>query len=215
MIFIHKKRKYKKGIASEKERKQFNTLFSSLELQANEKAQDFIKNLLISSDLRVEIKGDEIFANGAVCLFDFSFVTQRKDFVDKIKNFQGLNVLFFCHDLSDECQTVLAFFKGKIKIINGEIIFSLLKKQNYDFMEEKRTNPTFKQKIRAVFSKIFTKKRAFGSAILSAVLLLLSRFSFYPLYYKIYSAFLLVLSFLTFIFGKKQDLPKDDPLAFE
>ncbi len=215
MIFIHKKRKYKKGIASEKERKQFEYLFSSLELQPMEKAQDFIKNLLISNGLTVEIRENLIFANGAVCLIDFSKVTQRREFVEQIKNFHGQNVLFFCHTLSDECQTVLPFFEGKIKIINGEIIFSLLKKQNYALNEEKRTHPNFKQKISAVFSKIFTKKRAFGSAILSAVLLLLSRFSFYPLYYKIYSAILLVLSFFTFIFGKKQSLPKEDPLGFE
>jgi hypothetical protein len=69
--------------------------------------------------------------------------------------------------------------------------------------------------LKTITEKAFTKKRAFRYAVISATLLLFSKFTFYPTYYKICSATLLLLSILCLIFGKKDKKANLPELAFE
>jgi hypothetical protein len=93
--------------------------------------------------------------------------------------------------------------KDRVKIINGEGLFKLMNNVEFNKSSLIQSEQKARLNLKRLSEKTFTKKRAVRYAAISATLLLFSKFTFFPIYYKICSATLLFLSALCLIFGKK------------
>ena len=215
LVFLSKLKRQKKIILSKKRKKQFENMLFQLEVMPYEQTFDFLKKVLTQRGVLIEITNGQLFANGALCLFDFSHQTSRRDFCLAIKEYSHQKILFFCNQLSEDCASLIAYLNKNVKIINGEILFSLVSANDFAPLDEKTYFSNLKNNLRVIKAKIFTKKRALGFAFLSAILLLFSHFTFFPNYYKTCSVILIIFSAFCLIFGKNPTAIDSDPLAFE
>ena len=79
-----------------------------------------------------------------------------------------------------------------------------MKKVDFNEESQEKSSQIKKIKIKELLSRALTKKRALKYAVASATLLLFSKFTFYPVYYRITSAILILLSAICLFFGKKE-----------
>lgn len=215
ILLVYKLNKYKRYLTKQKEKKELENLLANLELMPDNEVIDLLFNFLSTYEIKVEKKENYLRNKNVVYLFNFEIQTSRGRFLHTIKPFIKNNIVFFCNKLSDECNPTLSALKKKVKIVNGELLFSLMKEANFSLPRQEEIKIDKKTVIMGKLNKILTKKRAITFAFLSATLLLFSSFTFYPLYYRICSLILLLLCAVCLIFGKKESIEKGNPLVFE
>ena len=203
MVFIHKRRKYNSLMLSEKEVKRLNDILFGLELNSDAQNLNFIFSLLKACKIDAKIVEGKLVYKNTLYLFNFSKQLSRGEFCNAIRGINQ-NIIFFCNTLSSEAEEVALLLKEKVKIINGEGLFSLMKKVDFNEESQEKSSQIKKIKIKELLSRALTKKRALKYAVASATLLLFSKFTFYPVYYRITSAILILLSAICLFFGKKE-----------
>ena len=214
IVFIHKRNKYNSLMLTKKQIKELESLMLSLELMADNEVEKLLIELLKAYEIDAQPFEGGLKFNNTVYLFNFSKQLTREGLCNKLK---GINekVIFFCNTLNADAEELLACIKDKVKIINGETLFKLMNNVEFNksalILAEQKTKPSLK----GITEKAFTKKRAVRYAVISATLLLFSRFTFFPGYYKICSATLLLLSAICLIFGKKEQKTNLPELAFK
>ena len=124
---------------------------------------------------------------------------------DVVKAFNKLDeehtvIYIFSTSVSGEVLEFTKRFNGKVKIIFGEKIYSLLKKHNALPPEKYRL--LFK-KSKFYFSNILKRKKAKRYASLGFCMAFFSFLVSFKLYYVIFACLFFTLSIITFIFGKK------------
>jgi hypothetical protein len=175
----------------------------SLEIMPDDKVTNLLTDLLKRYNVEVKLIDGKLKFNDTVYLFCFNKQLSRDALCSKLKGVSE-QIIFFCNSLSSEAEQLLSCMKERVQIINGEMLFKLMQKVDFNTSELILTEQKRKFNFKGLAEKAFTKKRAFRYAVISATLLLFSRFTFFPTYYKICSATLLFLSALCLLFGKKE-----------
>lgn len=203
IVFIHKRRKYNSLMLSQRELTQLENMLFELELATDEEAMQLLLDLLQALGIDAKITNGRLTYKNTCYLFNFSKELTRAQLCQQVKG-EKQKIIFFCNTLSKEAEELAGQIKERVQIINGELLFSLMKKaeinEDYSKILAKRT----KIKLKPLLERALTKKRAFRYAVLSATFLLFSKFTFYPTYYKIFSALLIILSAICLIFGKRE-----------
>ena len=201
IVFIHKKNKYDSIMLNQKEIHQLKSLMLTLELMPDNEVIALLVEFLMAYNVHVKMIDGKLKFNNTIYLFNFNKQLTREMLCNQLK---GINchVVFFCNSITNEAEELLSFLKDRVTIINGEGFFKLMNNVNFDTQALIQTKKS-KIDIKAITAKAFTKKRAFRYTAASATLLLFSKFTFFPTYYKICAAVLLLLSLLCMIFGKK------------
>lgn len=214
IVFIYKKNKYNSLMLTKRQVKELESLMLTLELMAENEVVQLLCELLKAYEIDAKITGDKLQFKQTVYLFNFNKQLTREMLCNQLR---GINeqVVFFCNTLTADAEELLLSFKNKIKIISGEMLFKLMNNVEFNLSKLISTEQKSNSNLKAITEKAFTKKRAFRYAVISATLLLFSKFTFYPTYYKICSATLLLLSILCLIFGKKDKKANLPELAFK
>lgn len=216
LVFFAKKKNINAKLLKIKNQKEKENLLLALEIMPIAQVLNFFNTLLLNAKISAVKEDEMLIFEQTACLFDFSCVTERKCFCNKIKKVSQPKILFFCNQLSKDCDQILAFIDKKIKVISGEEVYLLAQKFSADFPKIKySTKLKAKQRLKKLAIKIFTKKRALGFAFFCAILLLFSPFSFYPRYYKFCAIVMLFLCFVCLIFGKSEKTHNDSDNPFE
>lgn len=216
IVFIAKLRKRRAYLISQKDKKSLEILLANLEIMPDNEVIALLFNFLTFAGVKVEKRKNYLFSSDTVYLFNYEKNTSRGAFCNKIKEHKNKKIIFFCNSLSEEATALFLSLKNRVKVINGERLFALFKKYGYDFKQEEsqRITTTPFLRFKKFKEKVFTKKRALGFAFSSATLLLFSRWTFYPIYYRICALILISTAILCLIFGKKQTEDTESPLSF-
>ncbi len=203
IVFIHKRRKYNSLMLSEKELKRLEDILFRLELNSDRQNLNFIFSLLKAYKIDSKIIEGKLIYKNTLYLFNFNKQLSRGELCNAIRGIDQ-KIIFFCNTLSSEAEEIALLLKDRLKVINGEGLFSLMKKVDFNEENQEKTPQIKKIRNKELFSRALTKKRALKYAVASATLLLFSKFTFYPLYYRITSAILILLSAICLFFGKKE-----------
>ena len=215
IVFIAKVRKYKSYLLEKKDEKALKNMLISLEVMPDNEAIALLFDFLTKAGIECTYQENYLKSNQCYYLFDFNYCTPREKIATALKKYKNANLVYFCITLSEEAIGLCANFKNRLKIVTGERLFSLMKNYGFVFEENSQVKTPKFEKLKKACTKIFTKKRALGFALISATLLLFSSFVFYPLYYKVWSLVLIVLSVICLAFGKKEEPLAENPLTFD
>ena len=177
-----------------KEQKRLDFILSELELTDDNQLIALFIPVFRKSKIPFEIYDDRIETEKFAFFFDYSFLVERKVAVNAIKISEGKKAVLFCNTLSDDCAAFCEANKEKILIADKTVLPRL---EKYGLL---LPTPPGKQKskfipyVKKTIIKLATIKRARALAFSGAAILLFSRISFYPLWYKICGGTLLFIS---------------------
>lgn len=216
IVFIAKLRKRRTYLINQKDKKSLEILLANLEIMPDNEVIALLFDFLSFAKIKVEKRKNYLFSSDTVYLFNYEKSTSRSEFCKKIKEHKNKKIVFFCNNLSEEATALFLSLKNRVKVVNGERLFALFKKYGYNFKQEdaQTVKLSHLSRLKKFKEKVFTKKRAFGFAFSSATLLLFSRWTFYPIYYRICALVLIFTAILCLIFGKKQTEESESPLSF-
>ena len=215
IVFIAKVRKYKNYLLENKDKKALEKMVASLEIMPDNEVIALLFDILTKAKIECKIQNNYLKSENCYYLFDFSYCTPREKIANALKEHKNANLVFFCIKLSEEASLICSTFKSRLKIVTAEGLFCIMRKCNFSFEEQNQIKPPKFEKLKKACNKIFTKKRALVFALISATLLLFSSFVFYPLYYKVWSLVLIILSIVCLAFGKKEEPLAENLLTFD
>ncbi len=194
--------KYKRKICSKKEQKAIESLSEYLSLSKKTTIFSLFYNALKAKGYTVERKkgGFYICEKNTYLFLCFDFEPLKKSEIVKIFNLLNKNekALIFTNVLTTETKSFALRFDNRIIAIGIEGV--------YDFLKETSSLPSFpevqkKNKLKRLFTGLFTKKRATKFFLLGLTFLFLSLFSYVKIYYIIFGTVLMVLSIVSKSFG--------------
>lgn len=198
-----------------KEQKRLDFILSELELTDDNRLIALFLPLFRKSKIPFEIYDDRIETENFVFFFDYSFSTERKTVVNVIKKSDGKKAVLFCNTLSNDCAALCEANKERILIADKTVLLRLEKYGlNLPQPPEKQKSrfiPYVKQSI----ISLSTIKHARALAFSGAAILLFSRISFYPLWYRICGGTLLFISafFIAIRIAKRNSTVNDSVIS--
>ena len=172
LVYTVLSKNYSKKTSVLKEKSRLDFILSELELTSDNQLIAVFIPIFRKSKIPFEVYDDRIETKDAAFFFDYSFLVERKVAVNAIKISEGKKAVLFCN-------TVLPRLEKY-----GLLLPTPPGKQKRKFI------PYIKKTI----IKLATIKRARALAFSGAAILLFSRISFYPLWYKICGGTLLFIS---------------------
>lgn len=197
--FLFISRRHRKRYLSKKERERREALLLHLALEREERVRALLLTALCADEKEAHCEGDELSLDGERLVPRFTMQPVSADEVAALLRAHGeAPFTLVCNALSPEAEKLLASF-GR-KALRGDDVFELF--------ERTQTAPeklicgeiprrTAKQKWRSGFSKK-NARPFFASALL---LLVMSLFTFFPVYYLISGSLLLACAIAVRIFG--------------
>lgn len=165
------------------------------------KDKETLEKLRLHLALLPDKEIEELFLDtaeqNACFLFTLDPVTQD-DVGEKIKSKKGQSFKLYCNELTLEAQKLCNDFS--IQVMDIKKIFPLLKEQKRlpeKFLYGEKVKKTWKERIKFPFRK--SNGKAFFTV--GAMLLFLSLFSFFPVYYFIFGSILTLTSLIIRLFG--------------
>lgn len=217
-VFILIKRKKCVSYAlKSKDREKAETALSALCLFNENELNDFFCNLF--NKMQIEFT----YEKGIIVLkklnsevrycFSFSPVTEKEIIEIYKKSARGKGVIVCGKSFTEETLSLSKRFGGRIKLIDGDTLFSTMKR--FELFPPENEKLTFsKKKNHSLFSmRVFCKKNA-GKYLLYGILLeVFGMLSFYPVYYSIVGAAFIILSLTAFFFGPKNQTTDENPFT--
>lgn len=116
---------------------------------------------------------------------------------EKVPSDEPLSVRIFANELSPQAEELAATLS--LSVMKGEEIYRLLKKHNLLPPEREESKPSFKKRTAAFFRRATQKSRPFFTS--GILLLVMSLFTFYPIYYLVSGSVLLLTGLAIRLFG--------------
>lgn len=194
LVYTVLSKNYSKKTSVLKEKSRLDFILSELELTSDNQLIALFMPIFRKSKIPFEVYDDRIETKDAAFFFDYSFLVERKIAVNAIKISEGKKAVLFCNTLSDNCAAFCEANKGKILIADKTVLPRLEKYGLILPTPPEKQKSKFIPYVKKTIIKLATIKRARALAFSGAAILLFSRISFYPLWYKISGGTLLFIS---------------------
>jgi len=216
IIFHFDYGKHKRLFLKKSEQKKLNNFLFQLEIMPDNEAIALLMQIFGKANINARANKNYIILESYNCFFDFSFELKREAICNTIKKSKDKKILFFCSNVSTECESILTTFKQRIKIIDGKMLYLILQKYqiNFNFDTQNQTPNVFLM-IFKVLKNNFTKKRAVSFMLIGITLLLFSKFTFFPKYYLLSSLFCFITALTCLIFGKHESIIESEIFSLE
>ena len=199
MVFLLIYTRHRKRALSKKEREKRDALLLHLALERDERVQDALVTALSADGKEAHADGDEISADGETLVPLFTMQPVNADEIARqIRKHAGEPFTLLCNALTPEAEKLLASFG--LKAVRGDEVFALFE----------RTGTTPDPLICGEIPRVTAKRklmRAFGKRnarpffVSGLLLLFMSLFALFPLYYLITGSVLILCSIGVRAFG--------------
>lgn len=189
--FLIESRSRTKRYLSAKEQAERDAILMHLSLAPPEQAAASIASALAEEGRKSEQKGEELLLDGKPAELLFRMEPASADDLAPLIRRHGGNFILCCNTLSEAAQALIKRFP--VEVIGGEEIYQLLKRTGKlpaRLLGEAPPKSRHRDKLRAVFKK--SNARPFF--VSGALLLIMSLFTLFPVYYLITGSILLLLS---------------------
>lgn len=190
----------RKRTLTKKEREKQEALLLHLALEREERVRASLVEALAADGREAHCEGDDVSVEGKRAVPLFTMEPVSADSVARFIRAYGKEFTLLCNKLSPEAEKLLTSFS--ISVMRGDEIFALFERTG------KTPDPlvcgeiprkTRKERRRAMFSA----KNARPFFVSGALLLLMSLFTFFPIYYIISGTTLLICAVATRLIGSK------------
>lgn len=192
LSFIFISRRQNKRLLIARDEKQKKLLALHLSLSSDEYIAELFKKAVGGGEAPAEIKGGKVFCGESVYFFSFNMQPITEDDVARVIKYKcEQNKIIYCCRCSAEAAALAESFVIDIKQI--DYIFPLLKEKELlpeKYVYEGAKKISVWKKIKARFSRKICAPLFWSGA----ALLVLSYFTFFPLYYIISGSVMLILS---------------------
>lgn len=190
VFLLKRKRQNKKYLGSAEERKRA-ALMTHLALAPPEEIKALLLHALETNGQQAELKEGELFLNGSPAALLFRMAPASQDDVAALVRTYGSKFTLICSDLSPEADELTRSLS--VPTIRTDKLYSVLKET--DSIPEKLLPPVPSRKSRRErFRAVFKKSNARPFFVSGALLLLMSLFALFPVYYLAAGSALLLLS---------------------
>ncbi len=199
LSYVYISRKQDKNLLLSRDEKNKKLLALHLSLSSDEYIKKLFRELLGSD---AKIRGGKVILGDTSAFFDFKMQPLTEDDVARvIKSKTDGKKRIYCVRISPEAAALAGNFL--IEVVCIDDVYSALKEKN--LLPEKYVyEGGEKIKLSAKIKARFNRKLAAPLFWSGSGLLLLSYFTFFPLYYIISGSLLLILSAASLVVGKKQ-----------
>lgn len=190
VFLIKQKRQNKKYLGGAEERKRA-ALMTHLALAPPEEIKALLLHALETNGQQAELKEGELVLNGRPAALLFRMAPASQDDVAALVRTYGSKFTLICSDLSPEADELTRSLS--VPTIRTDKLYSVLKET--DSIPEKLLPPVPSRKSRRErFRAVFKKSNARPFFVSGALLLLMSLFALFPVYYLAAGSALLLLS---------------------
>jgi len=194
LVYTVLSKNYNKKTSVLKEKNRLDFILSELEITDDNRLIALFLPIFKKSGIPFEIYDDKIETKEYAFFFDYSFLTERTTAVNAIKNSDGKKTVLFCNTPSNDCSAFCEANKEKILIADKSVLFKLEKYGLILPALPEKQKRKFLPYAKNTVIRLSTLKRARALAFSGAAILLFSRISFYPVWYRISGGTLLFLS---------------------
>ena len=199
ILFLLLHTKHRKLRLSKKEAEEKNALLFHLALERPERVRALLLAAFREDEKDAHCEGDELRVDGVTTVPMFSMQPVSADDIAKLIRFYGEEPFSIaCNALSAESESLLSSFG--IKAIRGKEIYALCKRTNC-IPERLFCGDTPRRTAKAKLQRTFSKKNARPFFVSGLVLLCMSLFTLFPVYYLITGSVLLVSAVTVRAFG--------------
>lgn len=209
IIFLYAKQKVtkrKKYVKNKEEEKKLEKIKTKLKMNSDKQNFDFLVKLFTLLDYNFIKSGNKlIYKNYNVfILFKFEPITKDElcSFYKKTEN--NAKTLIFCSELSEQSKIFANDFSERIIIQNAENLFLLMKKVNC-FPDVSKIPEKEKVKFLETVKSFLIKENGKRFIWYGITLLIISLFTYYPVFYLLIGTILCVLGLIGRFFGKKEE----------
>lgn len=198
----------KKLFMKNREQKMLNGTLAEFEILRSDELLSWFCGLFCALNVKTKKHKNKIVTHsGCECFFDYSKSISREKAAELLKKIKKSGTtLLFCNNVSEDARALFKSFSDNLYLAEPPELFSLMKKANY-FYEPKifpfRSGENKKTKLKRVFKRAFTKKRAAVFTLAGITALAFSPFTFLKTYYLIYALLCFIFAAFCLIFGKK------------
>ncbi len=185
--------------------KNYEDILYTLRINSDNKNYEIIKSVLKNENK------SPYFSNGKLCTADGYSVfckfgyepTTADELLQYLKNLNSNEkVIIFSYAFSKTALNLRSEFNDKILLIDYDKLFPFLKKTNFEFLEKPFVKKPLKEKLFSLFSQSFSKKNLIKTTLYGVLLMVISRFVFFPTFYVITGSILLIYSVCILFFSK-------------
>lgn len=202
----------KKQTTSENEKgrlKRLERILAKLELCTDNELIDLFLPIFMNESIKIKIIDNVIVTDTKTFTFDYSETTSRQTAVDAVKKSHGKHAVLFCHTPDSNCLEFAEKQKGRITLLDKNVILQLEKTYKITFPEEVASEKKpLPQKILAKIKSLANFRRALTLALSGAMLCLFSRLSFFRVWYTIWGISLLAAAATILIIKILRRTPK-------
>ncbi len=197
LSFLYISRRQNKKLLISRDEKQKKLLSLHLSLSSDDYICELFEKFLQTEGNKTEIKGEKIYTEDTVYFFDFKMQPLTEDDIAKTIKFKSeLKKVFYCCKCSAEALLLAENFLIDVRSI--ETVYPLLKEkkllpEKYAYGETKKVS-TWK-----LIKSRFSRKICAPLFWSGAALLILSYFTFFPVYYIVSGGIMLILSAVTLV----------------
>lgn len=190
VFLLKRKRQNKKFLGGAEERKRA-ALMAHFALSPPEETKALLLHALETNGQQAELKEGELVLNGRPTALLFRMTPASQDDVAAIVRTYGSTCTLICSKLSPEAEELMQSLN--VRTIEADELYSVLKET--DSIPEKLLPPVPSRKSRKErFRAVFRKSNARPFFVSGALLLLMSLFALFPVYYLAAGSALLLLS---------------------
>ena len=190
-VFFLERHNRRKKYLSAKQREECDALLLHLSLSPPDQKAELLASALSKEGRKTEYEGGSLCVDGKAAELLFCMEPASADELARAIGRHGGNFILYCNRLSDSAENLLKRFP--VEAVRGEEVYGLLKRTDTipaQLLGSVGAKKSHKEKLRAVLKK--SSARPFFLS--GTMLLIMSLFTLFPVYYLITGSVLLLLS---------------------
>ena len=190
LVYLFESRTRAKKYLSAKQREECEAVLLHLALAPPEETAKLLQTALKQDGKDAELQKGELRIEGKPAELSFCMEPLSADAVARIIQRYGANAIFYCNKLSPAAEELIKRFP--IELIRGEEVYALLKRT--ESIPEKLLGAAPRKRHREKLKAIFQKRHARPFFVSGALLLMMSLFTLFPVWYLAAGSTLLLVS---------------------
>ncbi len=173
-------------------------------LKETSAALSLIVSALKKTENQIVEKNEKSYLNGKLVCCRFSVEPLSADEILQVYKSERCQLIFFGNEFTESAKHITDYIGKDITLVDMPSVYKLLK--NAELLPETETKTVNrKEKIKSLFVATFQRKKAGSFALYGSVLLIMSRFVFYPLWYIISGTIFLLYAITVKFFAAKDE----------
>lgn len=193
---------HRKKLLTKAQKKRRDDLMLHLTLERDDRVRELFLRALQADEKRAERSEDGVSADGKPCAFLFTMQPCSADAAAALlKRYGEQPFALFCNALTPEAEKLMRDF-GR-EIVAADAVFSLLERTGC-IPERLILSELPRPKLKARLKRTFSKRNARPFFVSGSLLIAMSLFVLFPLYYLVSGSVLLAVSLLVRCFGVQE-----------